>query len=182
MTIQISGQRAAHRAVEAALPRPPLAQLPGRRIPGNNHRAVLAALDARTPEQITGRIGRRWVGRGFEPAFSDGLIRNPIGAAMALLGRQQAGQHRSEAYREFCQENFSRFLDHQPGFLDREEHGGGNVLRARTVDAIILAVRDRHGFLARAGSRELLAMPRQLLGQPEPSPEPFGSGGRPVLR
>ncbi|MDQ0762054.1 hypothetical protein [Streptomyces canus] len=79
-------QRAALRAVEAALPRPLLAQLPGQRIPGNNHRAVLAALDARTPEQIAGRIGRRWVGWGIEPAFYDGLIRNPIGAAMALLG------------------------------------------------------------------------------------------------
>ncbi|MGW3445618.1 hypothetical protein [Streptomyces sp. NPDC001076] len=81
-----SEQRTAVRAVEAALPRPLLAQLPGRRLPGNNHRAVLAALDARTPEQIAGRIGRRWVGWGFEPAFYDGLIRNPIGAAMALLG------------------------------------------------------------------------------------------------
>ncbi|MER7477350.1 hypothetical protein ABTX60_06805 [Streptomyces sp. NPDC126510] len=79
-------QRTALRAVEAALPRPLLAQLPGQRIPGNNHRAVLAALDARTPEQIAGRIERRWVGWGFEPAFHDGQIRNPIGAAMALLG------------------------------------------------------------------------------------------------
>lgn len=81
-----SEQRAALRAVEAALPRPLLAQLPGQRIPGNNYRAVLAALDARTPEQIAGRIGRRWVGWGFEPAFFDGQILNPIGAAMALLG------------------------------------------------------------------------------------------------
>lgn len=81
-----SEQRAALRVVEAALPRPLLAQLPGQRIPGNNHRAVLAVLDARTPTQIAGRIGRRWVGWGFEPAFYDGLIRNPIGAALALIG------------------------------------------------------------------------------------------------
>lgn len=79
-------QRAALRVIEAALPRPLLAQLPGQRIPSNNHRAVLAALDARTPEQIAQRIGRRWVGWGFEPAWFDGRIRNPIGAAMALLG------------------------------------------------------------------------------------------------
>ncbi|MFJ9729596.1 glycine-rich domain-containing protein [Streptomyces sp. NPDC101209] len=45
----------------------------------------------------------------------------------------------TKAYREFCQDNFGRFLDHQPGFLDREEHGGGKTLRARTVDAITLA-------------------------------------------
>ncbi|MFI1702976.1 hypothetical protein [Streptomyces griseoruber] len=81
-----SEQRSALRVIEAALPRPLVAQLPGQRIPGNNHRAVLAALDARTPELIAGRIGRRWVGWGFEPAFYDGLIRNPIGAVMALLG------------------------------------------------------------------------------------------------
>lgn len=45
----------------------------------------------------------------------------------------------TKAYREFCEENFGRFLDHQPGYLDPEEHGGGKVLRARTVDAITLA-------------------------------------------
>ncbi|MGP4011086.1 hypothetical protein [Streptomyces sp. 4N124] len=46
---------------------------------------MLAALDSRTPAQIARRIGRRWVGWGFEPAFYDGLIRNPIGAVMALI-------------------------------------------------------------------------------------------------
>ncbi|MER6559783.1 hypothetical protein ABT300_19015 [Streptomyces sp. NPDC001027] len=79
-------ERRAVRAVGAALPRPLLAALPGQRIPGNNHRAVLAALDARTIEQVAERIGRRWVSWGFEPAFHLGEIRNPIGAAMALIG------------------------------------------------------------------------------------------------
>ncbi|MEV1079852.1 hypothetical protein AB0I98_16645 [Streptomyces sp. NPDC050211] len=45
----------------------------------------------------------------------------------------------TKAYREFCAETFGRFLDHQPGYLDPEEHGGGKALRARTVDAITLA-------------------------------------------
>lgn len=45
----------------------------------------------------------------------------------------------TKAYREFCEERFGRFLDHQPGYLDPEEHGGGKALRARTVDAITLA-------------------------------------------
>ncbi|MFF4802717.1 glycine-rich domain-containing protein [Streptomyces sp. NPDC001351] len=45
----------------------------------------------------------------------------------------------TKAYREFCEENFGRFLDHQPGYLNPEEHGGGKVLRARTIDAITLA-------------------------------------------
>jgi len=50
----------------------------------------------------------------------------------------------TKAYREFCEENFGRFLDHQPGYLDPEEHGGGKVLRARTVDAITLAGYEIH--------------------------------------
>ncbi|MFI6286773.1 glycine-rich domain-containing protein [Streptomyces sp. NPDC051018] len=45
----------------------------------------------------------------------------------------------TKAYRDFCDEHFSRFLDHQPGYLDTEEHGGGKELRARTVDAITCA-------------------------------------------
>ncbi|MGI5143717.1 glycine-rich domain-containing protein [Streptomyces sp. CA-106110] len=45
----------------------------------------------------------------------------------------------TKAYREFCETNFGRFVDHQPGYLDPEEHGGGKALRARTVDSITLA-------------------------------------------
>lgn len=45
----------------------------------------------------------------------------------------------TKAYREFCEERFGRLLDHRPGYLDPEEHGGGKALRARTVDAITLA-------------------------------------------
>lgn len=79
-------QMRAVRAVGAALPRPLLAALPGQRIPGNNHRAVLDALEARSVEQVAERISRRWVSWGFEPAFHDGEIRNVIGAAVALIG------------------------------------------------------------------------------------------------
>ncbi|WP_327748522.1 hypothetical protein [Streptomyces europaeiscabiei] len=45
----------------------------------------------------------------------------------------------TEAYQDFCESTFGRYLHHQPGFLDKEEHGGGKALRARTVDAITLA-------------------------------------------
>ncbi|RZB19561.1 hypothetical protein StrepF001_12490 [Streptomyces sp. F001] len=45
----------------------------------------------------------------------------------------------TRAYREFCEGTFGRFLDHQPGYLDPKEHGGGKVLRARTVDSVTLA-------------------------------------------
>lgn len=46
---------------------------------------------------------------------------------------------RTHDYAEFCRRNFGRFIHHQPGLLDREEHGGGKALRARTVDAIVAA-------------------------------------------
>ena len=45
----------------------------------------------------------------------------------------------TKAYAEFCEQRFGRFLHHQPGFLDKEEHGGGKALRALTVDSITLA-------------------------------------------
>ncbi|MGW6719395.1 glycine-rich domain-containing protein [Streptomyces sp. NPDC054995] len=45
----------------------------------------------------------------------------------------------TKAYREFCTDRLCKFVDHQPGFLDRDEHGGGKALRARTVDAITAA-------------------------------------------
>jgi hypothetical protein len=44
---------------------------------------------------------------------------------------------RTAAYAEFCDQQFGKFVHHQPGFLDKEEHGGGKVLRARTVNAIV---------------------------------------------
>ncbi|WP_097992672.1 glycine-rich domain-containing protein [Streptomyces sp. f51] len=45
----------------------------------------------------------------------------------------------TKAYREFCTDRLGKFVDHQPGFLDKDEHGGGKALRARTVDAITTA-------------------------------------------
>ncbi|MER6395723.1 hypothetical protein ABT263_06590 [Kitasatospora sp. NPDC001603] len=42
----------------------------------------------------------------------------------------------TEAYMTWCTAAFGRMVHHRPGYLDPEEHGGGKVLRARTVDAI----------------------------------------------
>lgn len=42
----------------------------------------------------------------------------------------------TKTYREFCANQLGKFIDHQPGYLDKEEHGGGKALRARTVEAI----------------------------------------------
>lgn len=45
----------------------------------------------------------------------------------------------TQAYQDFCSGTIGKFVHHQPGFLDKEEHGGGKALRARTVDAIVAA-------------------------------------------
>ncbi|MGC5400570.1 glycine-rich domain-containing protein [Streptomyces sp. DT20] len=45
----------------------------------------------------------------------------------------------TQAYQNFCSGTIGKFVHHQPGFLDKEEHGGGKALRARTVDAIVTA-------------------------------------------
>ncbi|MFD8156604.1 glycine-rich domain-containing protein [Streptomyces malaysiensis] len=45
----------------------------------------------------------------------------------------------TKAYQKFCADTLGKFVHHQPGFLDKEEHGGGKALRARTVDAIAAA-------------------------------------------
>ncbi|MER7411447.1 hypothetical protein DEH18_30175 [Streptomyces sp. NHF165] len=42
----------------------------------------------------------------------------------------------TKAYQDFCGNVLGKFVHHQPGFLDREEHGGGKALHARTIDAI----------------------------------------------
>ncbi|MFI8927460.1 glycine-rich domain-containing protein [Streptomyces sp. NPDC053474] len=44
----------------------------------------------------------------------------------------------TKAYQDFCEQTFGRFVHHQPGFLDKSEHGG-KALRERTVDVITLA-------------------------------------------
>ncbi|WEV26752.1 hypothetical protein OYE22_17265 [Streptomyces sp. 71268] len=42
----------------------------------------------------------------------------------------------TKAYQEFCAHTLGKFVHHQPGFLDKEEHGGGKALRAQTMEAI----------------------------------------------
>lgn len=48
----------------------------------------------------------------------------------------------TKAYQEFCANRLGTFVHHQPGFLDKNEHGGGKALRVRSMDAIAAA-----GFL-----------------------------------
>jgi hypothetical protein len=78
-------QAAVVRAVEALLPPLLTARLPYGHIPGRNRPAVLEALESRTVDQLRDRITRRWTAYGYEPALHDGELRNPIGAALALI-------------------------------------------------------------------------------------------------
>lgn len=78
-------QAAAVRAVEALLPPLLTARLPYGHIPGRNRPAVLEALESRTVDQLRDRITRRWTAYGYEPAIHDGELRNPVGAALALI-------------------------------------------------------------------------------------------------
>ncbi|MFF5655264.1 hypothetical protein [[Kitasatospora] papulosa] len=76
-------QMAAVRAVEAALPPALLGKLAGGRIPSQNRRAVLAALESRTVNQLAARIARRWP--RFEAEFADGEIRNLYALTTGLI-------------------------------------------------------------------------------------------------
>lgn len=72
-------------AVDALIPALLAALLPYGHIPNRNRSAVLAALEARTVDQLGERIVRRWERYGYEPAIHDGELASPIGAALALI-------------------------------------------------------------------------------------------------
>ncbi|MFJ2648514.1 glycine-rich domain-containing protein [Streptomyces sp. NPDC087420] len=90
------------------------------------------------------------------PELADGTADRGIGQMLAFLA---AGAHsdaplspsplvddfwhafllHTQAYQDFCTGTIGTFVHHQPGFLDKEKHGGGKALRARTVEAIVAA-------------------------------------------
>ncbi|MCG6496620.1 helix-turn-helix domain-containing protein [Kitasatospora sp. A2-31] len=78
-------EAAAVRAVEALLPAALVAKLPHGHIPTVNRTSVLDALESRSLEQLAARITRRWELGGLERDHLDGLLRSPVGAALALI-------------------------------------------------------------------------------------------------
>lgn len=79
-------QMEAVRAVEALLPPVLRALLPYQQFPKRNRPAVLDALESRTVGQLRERVERRWVAYEYEPALHDGTLRQPVGAALELIG------------------------------------------------------------------------------------------------
>jgi hypothetical protein len=78
-------EAAACREVEASLPPALVALLPYGHIPKRNRKAVLEALDSRTPQQLADRAARRWLTYRYEVALHDEGLRSPVGVALELI-------------------------------------------------------------------------------------------------
>ncbi|MEU8688827.1 hypothetical protein [Streptomyces sp. NPDC048665] len=106
---------------------------------GDDMRATLVANMRDKFPQLTEEKAGRGVGQMLAFLAACAYSERPLSPSPLVDDFWHAFLLHTKAYREFCEESFGRFLDHQPGYLDPEEHGGGKVLRARTVDAITLA-------------------------------------------
>ncbi|MFJ9149098.1 hypothetical protein ACIRP7_13715 [Streptomyces sp. NPDC102270] len=82
---QAAAKAAACREVEAGLPAALVALLPYGHIPKRNRKAVLDALDSRTPQQLAHRAARRWLTYRYEVALHDERLRSPVGVALELI-------------------------------------------------------------------------------------------------
>ncbi|MFJ9101163.1 hypothetical protein ACIRJM_22160 [Streptomyces sp. NPDC102405] len=71
--------------MEAGLPPALVALLPYGHIPKRNQKAVLDALDSRTPQQLADRAARRWLTYRYEVALHDEGLRSPVGVALELI-------------------------------------------------------------------------------------------------
>ncbi|MGI5369713.1 glycine-rich domain-containing protein [Streptomyces iakyrus] len=110
-----------------------------RRLLGAEMRETLASNMLDKFPQLTPEKADRGVGQMLAFLAACAYADRPLSPSPLVDDFWHAFLLHTQAYREFCETKFGRFLDHQPGFLDRAEHGGGKALRARTVDAITLA-------------------------------------------
>ncbi|MCT9090617.1 hypothetical protein N4G70_17395 [Streptomyces sp. ASQP_92] len=102
-------------------------------------RATLAANMRAKFENLTEEQAHRGIGQML--AFLAAGAHSPIPLSPSPLVDDfwHAFLLHTKAYQDFCERTLGKFVHHQPGFLDKEEHGGGKALRARTVDAIASA-------------------------------------------
>ncbi|MBC9714092.1 hypothetical protein H9Y04_16130 [Streptomyces sp. TRM66268-LWL] len=89
--------------------------------------------------QLTEEQAHRGVGQMLAFLAACNRAERPLSPSPLVDDFWHAFLLHTKAYRDFCEAQFGRFLDHQPGYLDVDEHGGGKALRARTVDEITLA-------------------------------------------
>ncbi|MEV4501565.1 glycine-rich domain-containing protein [Streptomyces klenkii] len=87
-------------------------------------------------DHITAELACRGVGQLLAFLAAGAVSEQPLSPSPLVDDFWHAFILRTKAYADFCHDTFGKFVHHQPGFLDREEHGGGKGLRARTVDAI----------------------------------------------
>ncbi|MGW2600714.1 glycine-rich domain-containing protein [Streptomyces klenkii] len=99
-------------------------------------RATIAADVRAKYDHITTDMSHRGVGQMLAFVAASAASEKPLSPSPLVDDFWHAFVLRTKAYADFCQDTFGKFVHHQPGFLDREEHGGGKGLRARTVDAI----------------------------------------------
>ncbi|QLE74485.1 hypothetical protein FGW37_25390 [Streptomyces rectiverticillatus] len=99
-------------------------------------RDTLAADVRAKYDHITADMARRGVGQMLAFVAASAASAKPLSPSPLVDDFWHAFVLRTKAYADFCHEAFGKFVHHQPGFLDRQEHGGGKGLRARTVEAI----------------------------------------------
>ncbi|MFI9718476.1 glycine-rich domain-containing protein [Streptomyces sp. NPDC052396] len=88
---------------------------------------------------ITADVAGRGVGQMLAFLAASAATDKPLSPSPLVDDFWHAFVLRTKDYADFCQAAFGKFVHHQPGFLSREEHGGGKALRARTVEAIMAA-------------------------------------------
>ncbi|MBF6053889.1 hypothetical protein GO002_18710 [Streptomyces eurocidicus] len=99
-------------------------------------REIIAADVCAKYDHVPADMAQRGVGQMLAFVAASAAGGQPLSPSPLVDDFWHAFVLRTKAYADFCQERFGRFVHHQPGVLDREEHGGGKELRARTVEAI----------------------------------------------
>lgn len=103
---------------------------------GQEMRGILVANMLDKFPEMTAEFAHRGVGQMLAFLAAGVSSPAPVSPSPMVDDFWHAFLLHTKAYREFCASRLGKFVDHQPGFLDKEEHGGGKALRARTVEAI----------------------------------------------
>ncbi|WP_030567868.1 glycine-rich domain-containing protein [Streptomyces aureocirculatus] len=115
------------------------ATIDARRLISAELRSTLSAnMRGRFP-QLTEEKADRGVGQMLAFVAASARSDKPLSPSPLVDDFWHAFLLHTKAYQDFCEQTFGSFVHHQPGFLDKDEHGGGKTLRERTVDAITLA-------------------------------------------
>ncbi|NSC22953.1 hypothetical protein FM076_17990 [Streptomyces albus subsp. chlorinus] len=102
-------------------------------------RALLAAdVQKKFPDMSTS-LAERGVGQMLAFLAAGTQTAEPLSPSPIVDEFWHAFILHTEAYAEFCDQTFGRFIHHRPEYLDPAIHGGAKAVRARTIDAITAA-------------------------------------------